>query len=161
MNDLAYSGTLSEIWLAPRRRVPLTAVPRVRAVPGRGLEGDRYFLGKGSMSRWPRPERAVSLIASEALDAAQREHGIDLCGGRSRRNLVVAGLDLTRLIGRTFRIGSAVLRGVSPCKPCQYLERLTAPGAFAALAGRGGIRAVVLVEGDLAAGDTVFMESSP
>jgi MOSC domain-containing protein YiiM len=149
------AGVVRAIYLAPQRGKPLAAVPRVRAVPGRGLEGDRYFLGRGSLSRWPGAARAVSLVEQEALDAAQREHGVDLFDGRSRRNVVTAGVALAELKGRTFRVGTAVLRGVQACQPCRYLERLTAAGAFEALRGRGGLRAEVVEAGVIAVGDAV------
>jgi MOSC domain-containing protein YiiM len=149
------AGAVQAIFLAPRARVPLEAVAAVRAVPGLGLEGDRYFLGRGALSRWPGPARAVSLIEAEVLEAVRREHGLDLSGGRSRRNLVTAGLALPELKGRTFRVGGALLRGIGPCSPCGYLDRLAGAGACAALKGRGGLRAAVLEEGVIRVGDAV------
>ena len=148
-------GQVEAIWIAPVRRQPLVPVTTIRAVPGRGLEGDRYFLGRGSLSRWPGAARAVSLIEHEALDAVLREHGIDLRDGRSRRNVETSGVVLADLKGRRFRLGTALLRGVLACQPCGYLERLTAVGALAALKGRGGLRAEVLEEGIFAVGDTL------
>jgi MOSC domain-containing protein YiiM len=151
------AGILRGIWISATARKPLVSVAEVRAVPGRGLEGDRYFFAKGSFSRWPGTGRAVSLIAQEALEAVHAERGIDLRECRSRRNLVTAGIDLEELQGRTFRIGTAVFRGVRPCAPCQYLERITEAGVFAALKGRGGLRADVIEEGTLHVGDAIEM----
>jgi MOSC domain-containing protein YiiM len=119
------------------------------------LEGDRYFLGRGSLSRWPGPGRQVTLIEQEVLEAIQHELGIDLGDGRSRRNIVTAGLSLSTLQGHKFRIGTAVFRGVLLCQPCAYLERKTHAGVFDALKGRGGLRAEVLETGFIRVGDTV------
>jgi MOSC domain-containing protein YiiM len=149
------TGVLRAMYVAARRGEPLAAVNRVRAVPGRGLVGDRYYLGRSSLSRWPRPERAVSLIEQEGLDYALQAHGIDLGAGRSRRNLVTVDISLAALIGPRFRIGTVLFQGVGPCTSCRYLERNEGPGAFAALTGRGGLRAEVLAEGVLALGDAV------
>jgi MOSC domain-containing protein YiiM len=149
------AGTVQAIFIAPKARVLLEAVAAVRAVPGLGLDGDRYFLGRGALSRWPGPARAVSLIDAEVLEAVRREHGLDLTAGRSRRNLVTAGVVLPGLRGRTFRVGGAVLRGVGPCSPCGYLDRLAGAGACAALKGRDGLRAAVLEEGVIRVGDFV------
>ena len=149
------SGRVEAIWIAPARRRPLEPLTTVRAVPGRGLEGDRYFLGRGRLSRWPSAARGVSLIEREALEAVLREHGFDLREGRSRRNVETSGVVLDELKGRRFRIGTALLRGVQLCQPCAYLERLTMEGAFAALKGRGGLRAEVLEEGVLTVGDVI------
>lgn len=148
-------GVVRCLFLAPEAKTPLAAVAAVRAVPGQGLEGDRYFHGRGSFSRWPGSGRAVSLIAHEDLEAVRRAHGIDLGGGRSRRNIETEGIVLTELIGRTFRIGSALLRGERACLPCKFLERLTETGVYDALKHRGGLRAEVVAEGVLHVGDTI------
>lgn len=153
------TGILRGIWVSPTARKPLSSIVEVRAVPGRGLEGDRYFLGRGSYSRWPGAGRAVSLIAEETVEAVRAEHGIELGEGRSRRNLVTFGIDLTQLQNHTFRIGTAVFRGVRPCAPCQYLERLTQAGVFDALKNRGGFRADVIEEGVLRVGDAIELLS--
>jgi MOSC domain-containing protein YiiM len=148
-------GSIIAIFVSPQARRPLVAVDQVRAVPGQGLEGDRYFLGRGSLSRWPGPDREVSFIEQETLEAVRRDSGFDLSGGRSRRNVVTAGLRLLDLKGRTFRIGTAIFRGVGPCTPCRYLEGLTEPGVFNALKGRGGLRAQVMEEGILRVHDAI------
>jgi MOSC domain-containing protein YiiM len=148
-------GIVRSIWIAATARKPLLSIVEVRAVVGRGLEGDRYFFAKGSFSRWPGGGRAVSLIEEEALEVIRGEHGIDLTEGRSRRNLVTSGISLADLHNRSFRIGTALFRGVRPCAPCQYLERLTEAGVFAALKNRGGFRADVIEEGIVRVGDAI------
>jgi MOSC domain-containing protein YiiM len=148
-------GILRGIWISPTSATLLQSVAEIRAVPGRGLEGDRYFLKCGTFSHWPGGGRAVSLIAEETLDALRAEHGIDLSEGRNRRNLVTSGITLTDLQDRTFRIGTAVFRGIRPCPPCRHLENLTEAGVFDALKDRGGFRADVLQEGVLHVGDAI------
>ena len=63
----------------------MSAVAEGSLVPNRGIEGDRYFLGVGSFSRWPGSGRALTLIEREAIDAIVFEYGIDLRDGLSRR----------------------------------------------------------------------------
>jgi MOSC domain-containing protein YiiM len=152
------SGHLESIFLAPAAKAPLIGVPEVHAVADRGLEGDRYFHTSGSFSRWPGEGRAVTLIEAEAIEAVGREAGIDLTAGRSRRNLLTRGVRLADLNGRRFRIGQALFRGTRVCEPCAFLERLTEPGAFAALKGRGGLRADVLEGGIIRAGDAIVAD---
>jgi MOSC domain-containing protein YiiM len=149
------TGTVQAIHVGPVRGQPLLAVPEVRAVAGRGLEGDRYFLGRGSLSRWPGPGRHVTLIEHEALEAVRREHGLDLGGGLSRRNIVTVGVALGDRQGQRFRIGTALFRAVLACQPCGYLERKTQAGVLAALKGRGGLRAEVLQDGVIRVGDVI------
>lgn len=149
------AGHLESIFIAPAARVALVAVPEVVAIADRGLAGDRYSEGTGAFSRWPGLGRAVSLIAAEAIEAILREANVDLAEGRSRRNLVTRDVDLASLNGRKFRIGDALFRGARLCAPCGYLERLVGPGAFAALRGRGGLRADILESGLVRAGDAI------
>lgn len=149
-------GSVVNIFVAPEARVPLQAVDAVRAVPGRGLEGDRYFEHRGSFSRWPGPHREVTLIAEEDLEALRRETGIALEPSESRRNILTRGVDLAALIGQDFGVGTARLRGMQRCQPCKYLVRLTGePGLLPGLVNRGGIRARVLEEGIIRVGDAI------
>jgi MOSC domain-containing protein YiiM len=146
---------LASIFIAPTAAGPIVSLSSARLIPGRGIEGDRYFAGAGSFSRWPGTGRAISLIAAEAIDAILSERGIDLSAGRHRRNLVTRGVALADLIGRRFRIGGVLLRGERLCLPCQHLERLTEPGVFQAMNYRGGLRADVLEGGTIDVGDAV------
>lgn len=149
------TGILRSIWISPNARETLRRAAAVRAVPGRGLEGDRYFLACGTFSTWPGGGRAVTLIEEETLDALRREHGIDLREGRNRRNLVTSGITLADLQDRSFRIGTAILRGIRPCSPCRHLELLTEAGVLDALKDRGGWRADIVQEGVLHVGDAI------
>ena len=42
-----WQGQVVSLHIAPEASAKMQTVPEVRAVPGRGLEGDRYFLGTG------------------------------------------------------------------------------------------------------------------
>jgi MOSC domain-containing protein YiiM len=148
-------GRVVAVYVSPKAREPLHAVSAAVAVAGRGLEGDRYCSGRGALSRWWSPARAVSFIEREAIDALRQEFALDLGEGRSRRNVVTEGIRLDELKGRTFRIGTALFKGVQACQPCRYLERLTQPGIFDALKGRGGLRAEVVEGGAFAPGDVI------
>ena len=129
---------------------------QVRAVPGRGLEGDRYFLGRGAFSRWPGPHREVTLIDDDALREMERKTGVQCPPEETRRNLLTHGVPLGELVGQEFTAGPVRLRGVRRCLPCGYLEGLTGrEGLRSALEGRGGLRAQILTEGRLRPGDAV------
>jgi hypothetical protein len=43
-------GWVESIHIAVRERVPMRRVEQVRAIAGKGLEGDRYLLGTGRYS---------------------------------------------------------------------------------------------------------------
>ena len=125
------------------------AVERVRVVAGLGVVGDRNHTPGGAGSG-----EALTLIAAEALEGL-RADGIPLSHQESRRNVLTRGTDLDALVGRRFRVGEVVCRGVELCDPCAHLQRLTRPGVLRGLAGRGGLRADVLVGGTIAVGDPV------
>jgi MOSC domain-containing protein YiiM len=148
------------IYVASERGQPMQSVIEVVAVAGQGLVGDRYQLNRGSFSRWPDAGRAVSLIEAEAIKDVLRETGIDLRDGRHRRNIVTRDIRLAELNGRTFRIGAATFRGARLCAPCGYLERLVGPGTFAALKGRGGLRAGIIDAGAFRVGDAIVGAST-
>jgi MOSC domain-containing protein YiiM len=154
------TATLEGIFIAGAAREPLASVAEVRAVEGRGLEGDRYHAAVGSFSRWPGEGRAVTLVEAEVIEAALRDCDIDLSGGRTRRNLVTRGVRLADLLGRRFRIGGALFRGTRLAQPCAHLERLTEPGVFEALKGRGGLRADVLEGGVMRVGSGIVLEAA-
>lgn len=148
---VAPGGRVEGIYLCLRRGEAPVAAAEVEAVPGRGLVGDRYWAGAGTWSHWPGAGREVTLIAAEVLDSLPPAYR--LSGAEARRNLVTRGVDLNTLVGRDFRVGSVWLRGRRRCEPCAHLERLTRPGVAAALLGRGGLRADILVGGRIRAGD--------
>lgn len=148
-------GNLIAIFIAPAEGQPTQSVSQVRAVPGQGLEGDRYFIKAGAEGANPDGSRQVTLIESEALQALDDETGILLQPGEARRNLVTSGVSLNQLVGKEFRVGEVTLRGVRLCEPCQYLAGRTHPGVLAGLLHRGGLRAEILNEGIIHAGDSV------
>jgi len=149
-----WTGEVVSIHVAPEREAPTRSVPSVRAVPGRGLEGDRYFAATGTYSDRPGPWRELTLIEVEAIEALARDgEGID--PGDPRRNVVTRGVPLNHLVGREFRVGGVSLRGVRLCEPCAHLEGLTRRGVLSGLVHRGGLRAQILTEGEIRVGDRI------
>lgn len=157
------TGTLVHIFTAPEAGAPMETRDAVRAVPSRGLEGDRYFTGAGSFSRWPGPRREVSLIAEEALAAMARATGITLAPIDSRRNLLTRGVPLNDLVRTTFTVGPVRMRGIRLCQPCKRLGRLTGheDALIPALVDRGGLRAQILNEGVLRSGAPIRLIAGP
>lgn len=147
---------LTSIFIAAAPSAPMQPRPFVQAIAGVGLEGDRYANRTGTFAK-PVPTKPdhVTLIESEAVEAAQRDYGLAIDASQTRRNLVVTGVPLNHFVGRLFRIGQAVFRGVELCEPCGHLERLTCTGIKKALIHRGGLRAEIVQGGELAAGDRV------
>ncbi len=127
----------------PQAAEPTTPV-RVRAVAGKGIEGDRYFFEEGAS-----PGMALTLV--EAPVVAE----VGLVPGETRRQLTVSHLGLNDLIGKRFRVGDVECRGVMICEPCLHLQQVTRRGILKALVHRGGLNADILSDGWISVGDVV------
>jgi len=65
-----WEGTVASIHIASGASAPMQSITEVRAFPGRGLEGDRYFAGTGFYSKKSSyGGREVMLIEIEAVEA--------------------------------------------------------------------------------------------
>lgn len=152
-------GRVEGIFIAPAEGALMVALDRARVVAGRGIEGDRYFDGRGHYSQVPPlTGRRLTLIAAESLEALERDTGIVMLPNECRRNLVTRGINLDDLIGTRFRIGEIECYGERFCPPCGYLETLLGrPGVNRGLTDRGGIRAEILLDGAITLGDVVTL----
>jgi MOSC domain-containing protein YiiM len=149
-----FEGTVVSINIADSAEAPMQQVDEVRAVPGLGLEGDRYFNKTGSFSK-PQPDRELTLIEAEAIEAFRKEFQLEYDLGASRRNVVTRGVPLNHLVGKEFWIGDVKARGLKLCEPCSTLQRLSHPKVLPGLVHRGGLRAEILSEGTIRVGQTI------
>jgi MOSC domain-containing protein YiiM len=164
-----WQGHVVSLHIAPEASAKMETVTEVRAVPGRGLEGDRYFKGTGFYS--PRPShggREVTLIEMESVEALDGgvlgatgdTLGINLAAADTRRNIATSGVPLNHLVDKEFWVGSVLMRGTRLCEPCKHLDELTQPGVMGGLIHRGGLRAQILTEGLIRPGDIVQPKTS-
>ena len=147
-SDVVASGAVEGILVASAAEQPLARVDTVRAEAGRGLEGDRYFHGRGTFSG-PGRGYELTLVEAEELDA------LGVTWEQARRNVVTRGVRLNALVGRRFTIGSVQCIGRRPAEPCSHLDRLSGPGLLRPLVHRAGLRADILEGGSIAVGDPV------
>ena len=159
-----WEGTVVSIHVASEASGQMKCITEVRAVPGRGLEGDRYFTGTGFYSKKSSfGRREVTLIEIESVEAlfrgvlnAEGERlGISLTAADTRRNIATSGVPLNHLIDREFHVGAVLMRGMRLCEPCKHLEDLTQHGVVSGLIHRGGLRAHILTEGLIRVGDAI------
>ncbi|MCG6155412.1 MOSC domain-containing protein [Rubinisphaera margarita] len=153
MQDLLNSpmgiGRVEWIGISPGRRESIVAIESVQVQEKTGIDGDHHA-GSG------RGKRQVTLIQAEHLPAIAAFLGREAIEPELlRRNIVVSGLNLLVLKERTFRIGTAVLKGSGPCAPCSRMEETLRPGGYAAMRGHGGITATVEQGGQIRTGDAV------
>ena len=147
------AGRVEGIFITAEKRGLLERVESVHAFAGRGLEGNRYFFDGDAP-----PGQALTLIAAEAVEAMEQEHGISIEPYESRRNVVTRGIDVNELVGKRFRIGDVDCEGVQLCEPCTTLQGMTQPGIIKGLAHRGGLNADILSDGEISVGDAVVAD---
>jgi MOSC domain-containing protein YiiM len=150
-----FTGVLLAIHIATEASAPMVELDAARLIAGVGIEGDRYATARGTYSHKPHPDRQVTLIEMETLDALARDHGIDLPPHETRRNLTTAGVPLNHLVGREFRVGDVVLLGGRLNVPCQYLEDLLGKPVFKPLIHRSGLNCRIVTGGTIRPGDAI------
>ncbi|MBH24743.1 MAG: MOSC domain-containing protein [Myxococcales bacterium] len=146
------TGHVQWIGVRPERGAPMRALNEVEAVATVGLRGDRYHSTRDG-------KRQVTLIQGEHLPALGAFLGRGpVAPERTRRNLVIEGVNLLALKHHRIAIGEAVVLEYSGlCAPCGKMDRddRLGPGGFAAMRGHGGITARILVGGVIRVGDPV------
>ena len=89
------------------------------AIPGRGLEGDRYASRVGTFT--PRRGRGVgydlTLIEAEVLDELTLTDGKRLGYAEARRNIVTRGIDLNALVGHASGSATSNASGAGSVSP--------------------------------------------
>jgi MOSC domain-containing protein YiiM len=148
-------GTVLSIQIASSAAEPLTALQQVRAIEGVGLEGDRYYKRTGTYSNKHDESREATFVEAEALQALANDYHLEMNGAESRRNITTGGVPLNHLVGRQFKIGEAVFRGIRLCEPCAHLEEVSGKTVRKGLIHRGGLRAQIIKSGLISVGDSV------
>jgi MOSC domain-containing protein YiiM len=149
-------SSVVQILIARSPASEMVACGEVRAVPGRGLEGDRYFSGSGTFSPQPqRPDFELTLIEQEQIDAFAGASTLPFTALHARRNIVTEGVRLNDLAGREFLVGEVRVRGIRLCEPCTYLAKISFPETLKGLVHKGGLRAQILSEGVIRVGDVI------
>ncbi len=141
----AAPGRVAWIGLRPERLAAPVSVERADLALD-GLAGDHARPGK----------RALTLIQAEHLAVIAALAGQAAVSPEVlRRNLVVAGINLTALRNHVVQINGALVEITAPCAPCSRMEAALGPGGYNAMRGHGGWCARVIRPGPVAVGDRV------
>jgi len=153
----SFVGVVRFLHITPRAFLPMRAMPEITLIAGKGIEGDRYMIGReeGFYSDRPEDGRQVTLFEIETLDALKRDAGIVLGPEEHRRNVTVEGVPLNHLVGRRFRLGETVLEATRLSIPCRHIEEITGKAIFDPLINRSGLNCRILAGGVVRIGDTV------
>jgi hypothetical protein len=126
---------------------PLHEVEVIECYAGHGIGGDRFFDYREDY------KGQITFFSQEVFEDVCRSLGAQSeSAGVTRRNVITEGIDLNSLIGKRFAVQNVEFEGICECKPCSWMDNAIAPGAEAALHGRGGLRAKILTDGRLRAG---------
>lgn len=124
-----------------------------------GVDGDF----RGTLAhRKGRPGYALTLIEAESWRAAMAEIDAGEPWWKRRANLLVEGLRLPRMVATRLLVGGGVVLEVSTeSKPCSRMEEV-ALGLRAARRRdwRGGVRARVIVPGEVVGDDAIRIDSA-
>jgi MOSC domain-containing protein YiiM len=128
----------------PAGENPIVEVSHLDCVAGRGVRGDRFFDFKENY------KGQITFFSIEIFNALRRELNLPQAQpSATRRNALVAGVDLNALIGAEFELQGVRFAGVEHCKPCHWMNSTLGPGAEEWLQERGGLRARILTDGVL------------
>lgn len=145
------TNTKRVIWMSrrPYKGSPVEELDQLQLTVENGMIGDHY----SGTSR----KRQVSLMQEDFLMQVSQRMGLKVDMTMTRRNILIQGINLTDLIGKRFRIGTAVLEGTGPCKPCKQMDTTIGPGGWKAMEGLAGITACVLEDGEVKVGDELLL----
>lgn len=124
----------------------ITSLSEVDCVAGMGLRGDRYFGVR------PDYKGQVTFFDAAVVEEIRLLFKLPkLPASVFRRNLIVSGIRLAEWKHRSFRWQGVEFEGSQECTPCEWMDRVIAPGARSYLKTnfRGGLRAKVLTSGTL------------
>jgi len=132
---------VQNLFLAPKKRLPMEELTEVLAVADAGFEGCAHAQSG--------QKRQVLLVDRETLEA------MDLRPGIIRENITTDGLNVNGLrMGQLLRVGEARLEVSAVCTPCDQMEAIR-PGLRKELWGRRGMLCRVLDGGVIRRGDSI------
>jgi MOSC domain-containing protein YiiM len=117
---------------------------------GKGIVNDRYY------ENFKEKKEQVTLISLEEINAFNNQVNQNIEPKDFRRNIIVSGIDLNKLIDKQIKINQVILKIHEICQPCKYLQdRLSLPSLVKLLVNKSGVRAEIIKSGNLSVGDTI------
>jgi MOSC domain-containing protein YiiM len=151
--------TVENIFITKTRREQPHEIEAAKLEAGKGIVGDRYheraleFLAVGDQV----PSNHISVISKEELAGFLERNNAEIDYADFRRNVLTSGIDLRELIGRQFKLGSALCQGIEDCDPCAFLAATVHHSVLPEMKKKAGLRAIILEDGDLKIGDTITL----
>jgi MOSC domain-containing protein YiiM len=152
-----WRGMVRHLHIAPRAFLPMRSMDAIQLIAGKGIDGDRYMVGReeGFYSHKPEEGRQVTLFEWEVLEAIRRDYSLEIKPEEHRRNVTVEGVPLNHLVGRRFWLGQTLLEATRLSIPCRHIEEVTGKSIFDPLVHRSGLNCKILEGGWVRVGDVV------
>ena len=116
----------------------------IECMARRGIRGDRYFDHKENY------KGQITFFDHGVYDAVKREFDLpELAASVFRRNVILRGVPLPGLIGKSFALQGLEFEGVEEAAPCYWMNEAAADGVHEFLKGVGGLRARIVAGGEL------------
>ena len=150
-------GIVLNIYISSKAGVEVISLNEAALIPGRGIEGDRYYNGTGTFSELLKNNSSseLTLIEKEEIDTFNKEQNININYSNFRRNIITEGIRLNSLVGKIFTIGNATLKGIRLCEPCAHLAETVNKLVIPHLIKRGGLRAQIISTSNIKVGDQI------
>ena len=150
-------GNIEDILICKSGGGDLKSIETASLVPGKGIEGDRYFLKQGTFSEAleEKGDFEVTLIEIEEIDSFNQTTNLNYPPAVFRRNIVTKGIRLNDLVDREFKIDDTTLYGVRLCEPCAHLASILGDSIMVHMVHKAGLRAVVKKGGSVQRGSAI------
>ena len=140
---------------------PLTSVPAVGVVEGKGIQGEPRYFGRISRHTGKPTLRQVSLIEREQIAEHATALGLmTIPPGAVRANIETEGIDLVVLKGQEVEIGGAILLLYEPRDPCSRMDAICQGLRELMMNDRQGMMAEVVRSGTIKVGDTIIVRKA-
>ena len=117
---------------------------------GKGIINDRYY------ENFKEKKEQVTLINLEEINNFNKKVQQNIEPKDFRRNIIVSGIDLNKLIDKQIKINQVILKIHEICQPCKYLQdKLKLPLLVKLLVNKSGVRAEIITSGNLSVGDKI------
>jgi MOSC domain-containing protein YiiM len=146
------SGKIEKLLITKDTQSSMQNVNQIVLEKEKGIFGDRYYNKKGTFSNEGKiePDRDVTLIEIEKIQAFNKEFSNDITAENFRRNIVVSNCDLNSLVDKEFQIDEVVLKGIRLCEPCKYLsDKLNNKEVLTKMIHKAGLRAMIIKSGSI------------
>ncbi len=147
------SAIVVSLHSAPHKHAPMTLLSVAHLVPGKGIEGDRYFARRLPQSD-AKTHYEVTLVELEALEALHTLRPETATEPSGRRNIVVRACPLQTLAGSLFYVGEVLLYGAAlrdaPCDSPEHTQHSVCDRLHQQWLG-----ASILTEGFVSPGDRI------